>query len=110
MGNRPREIKPRSRRWQLPQRWGRDAFAFFDPTGSGFSQRLDKATGKINDDYLYSVIIDRRRFSQINFEALETIDPIEAIEVFEMRRQMTSTGIFKSIEPFTPPPGFIEGP
>jgi Protein of unknown function (DUF4236) len=77
---------------------------------SGYSQRLDKATGKVDDDYLYSVVIDRQRFSQINFEALETIDPIGAIEVFELRRQMTSTGIFKAIEPFTPLPGFIEGP
>jgi len=77
---------------------------------SGYSQRLDKATGKVNDDYLYSVVIDRQRFSHINFEALETIDPIEALEVFELRRHMTATGIFKAIEPFTPPPGVIEGP
>jgi hypothetical protein len=76
---------------------------------SGYSQRLDKATGRIKDDYLYSVRIDRQQFSQTNFEALENIDPIEAIEMFELRRQMISTGIFKAIEPFTPPPGFIEG-
>jgi hypothetical protein len=76
---------------------------------SGYSQRLNKATGRIKDDYLYSIMIDRQRFSQMNFEALENINPIEAIEVFEVRRQMTSTGIFKGIEPFTPPPGFIEG-
>jgi hypothetical protein len=56
------------------------------------------------------IAIDRQRFSQINFEALENINLMEAIEVFELRRQMTATGIFKAIEPFTPLPGFIEGP
>jgi hypothetical protein len=76
---------------------------------SGYSQRLNKATGKICDDYFYSVIIDRKRFSQMNFEVLGNIDPMEAIGVFELRRQITSTGIFKAIEPFTPPPGLIEG-
>jgi hypothetical protein len=55
------------------------------------------------------IAIDRQRFSQINFEALENINLMEAIEVFELRRQMTATGIFKAIEPFTPLPGFIEG-
>ncbi len=32
---------------------------------SGYSQRLDKATGKINDDYLYSFKITREGFSEI---------------------------------------------
>jgi hypothetical protein len=32
MGHRRKEIKTRSRRWRVHQRWGRDAFGLFDPT------------------------------------------------------------------------------
>lgn len=67
---------------------------------SGYSQRLDKATGKINDDYLFSFKVDRERFSNIDFLALDRVDPIESLAIYEHRRKMTSTGIFKIIEPY----------
>ena len=67
---------------------------------SGYSQRLDKATGKTNDDYLFSYKIDRDGFSRIDFNALDKVDPIEALNTFEHRKKMTTTGIFKEVDPF----------
>lgn len=67
---------------------------------SGYSQRLDKSTGNVRDEYLYSVIIDRNTFSNTNFDALELIDPVSFLERGKLRRNMTATGIFRSITPF----------
>ena len=67
---------------------------------SGYSQRPDQTTGKINDEYLYSYKVDRDRFTKIDFSVLERVDPKIAMDVFENRKRMTATGIFKAIEPF----------
>lgn len=67
---------------------------------SGYSQRLSSADGQINDEYLYSVKIDRAGWENINLEHVEHLDPIEVIGSFDIRRKMTKTGIFKPIEPF----------
>ena len=69
---------------------------------SGFSQRLNKATGVIDDDYLYSVAFTRVGLERIDFKALEAVDPIEAMAAFEHRRKMTATGVIKAIQPFSP--------
>ncbi len=69
---------------------------------SGYSQRLDSATGHINDDYLLSVAIDKARFAELNFEQLEQVDPIAALERFNLRREMTKTGIFRPVVPIDP--------
>ena len=68
---------------------------------SGYSQRLDKATGKINDDYLFSYKINRETFEEIDFDSLELVDPIESLDRFEHRKKMTATGIFKAIKPYS---------
>lgn len=69
---------------------------------SGYSQRLDTATGHTNDDYLVSVAIDKSKFAELNFAQLDCIDPIAAIEQFSLIRNMTKTGIFRPIVPITP--------
>lgn len=69
-------------------------------TLSGFSQRNDPATGQARDDYLYSVSVDRDDWERIDFELLPMVDVVESLAQFELRRQMTKTGIFKPIEPF----------
>lgn len=66
---------------------------------SGYTQRIDKATGVENDDYVLSAVIDRERFSRIDFEALERVDPCDAIGAFEPRRQMLKSGLMKAIKP-----------
>lgn len=70
---------------------------------SGYSQRLDKATGHINDEYLLSLQVTRDQWRKISFDTLEFIDPVRALEEFDLRRSMTKTGVFKSIEPFDKP-------
>lgn len=67
---------------------------------SGFSQRLDSSTGKVNDDYLLSVRVERDQYSKIDFGSLDKVNPIDAIGAFEIRRKLTSTGVFKAIDPF----------
>lgn len=69
---------------------------------SGFSQRPDKATGRISDEYLYSVRVSRRLWSAIDFSNLKELDVVEALTRFEIRRTMTKTGSFKPIAPFAP--------
>lgn len=69
---------------------------------SGYSQRLDKSTGHINDDYLYSVQFTRDRLERLNYDDLASVDPVSAIEAFEHHRQMTATGMFKPISPYAP--------
>ena len=66
---------------------------------SGYSQRLDSATGKTKEDYLYSVRVDRYQWNKINFAMLNQIDPSEALAAFDLQRNMTATGIFKPITP-----------
>ena len=69
---------------------------------SGFSQRLDEAVGIERDEYLISALIDRPRFAEIDFGALDRVDPIAAVERFDPVRDMTKTGIFRPIEPLSP--------
>jgi hypothetical protein len=68
---------------------------------SGYSQFPDPTTGNLKEDYLYSVRVKRDVWSKINFDNLDNIDPIEALGAFEIRRDMSKTGVFKAIEPLT---------
>ncbi|MBE7459629.1 MAG: DUF4236 domain-containing protein [Zoogloeaceae bacterium] len=67
---------------------------------SAYSQRPDRATGKVGDEYLYSVRIPRDKWRSIDFGNLANLDPIEALSRFDLRREMSKTGVFKPIEPF----------
>lgn len=55
---------------------------------SGYSQRLNPATGHVEDEYLISAKVERTAFEQINFDNLEEVDPIMAMERFELVRGM----------------------
>lgn len=68
---------------------------------SGFTQMTNRATGRIEDRYLYSVNAKREAWRQIHFSNLEAVDPVEALAAFALRRDMTKTGIFRSIEPWS---------
>ncbi|MFO0115756.1 MAG: hypothetical protein ACK53F_12305 [Betaproteobacteria bacterium] len=67
---------------------------------SAYSQRDDVGTGSKRDEYLYSAKFDRASWLRINFEKLEAIDVTEAFSRFELRREMSKTGVFKAIVPF----------
>lgn len=47
---------------------------------SGYTQRLNKKIGNIEDDYVYSIYFERDTFEKIN---IKNIYPIEAVENFE---------------------------
>lgn len=70
---------------------------------SGYSQRLDPATGVVKDDYLLSVDFDRTGFARIDFNALERVDPVAAIAAFVHRRRLLRRDGFRTIEPFGMP-------
>ncbi len=67
---------------------------------SGYTQRPDKATGEVRDQYVYSVRVSRRNWAGINFANLKDVDPTEALGRFDIRRDMSKTGLFKEIAPF----------
>lgn len=69
---------------------------------SGYSQRPNKATGHIGDEYLLSVRVKRIAWSELAFDNLASIDATESLARFELRRSMSKTGIFKPIEPYSP--------
>ncbi|MDP3596771.1 MAG: hypothetical protein Q8S75_07260 [Nitrospirota bacterium] len=68
---------------------------------SGYSQRPNKTTGEISDEYLYSVRVTREAWSKINFGNLSAIEVTESLGQFELRRDMSKNGRFTAIEPFS---------
>lgn len=69
-------------------------------SASGYSQRPDRATGQIIDEYLISARVRRTVWEEIDFLNLESLDLALAFERFELRRKMTKTGVFTAVEPF----------
>jgi len=66
---------------------------------SAYSQRPNRTTGYLEDDYLLSVRVKRTEWARINFGNLDQLDVVEALPQFELRRQMSKAGIFKGVEP-----------
>ncbi|MDP1769709.1 MAG: DUF4236 domain-containing protein [Nitrospirota bacterium] len=67
---------------------------------SGHSQRSNKVTGMITDEYLYSVKVSREQWSKLNFGNLAVLDVTESLSQFDLRRDMSKSGRFTAIEPF----------
>ena len=84
--------------WQMPMRFA-CAPSVETVVLSGFTQITNAATGRVEDHYLYSVKVSRDAWGAIHFGNLEAVDPVEALAVFDLRRDMTKTGIFRAIEP-----------
>lgn len=72
-------------------------------TASGFSQRPDQTTEQVVDEYLVSVQVPRSAWLALNFSEISQIDVAACLGSFDIRRDMTSTGVFRPIEPFPPP-------
>ena len=68
-------------------------------TGLSSRQRLDKATGFEADTYLLQAQVSREQWQQLNLRSAQQIDPIAALALFQLNRDMTKTGIFKPIQP-----------
>ena len=75
---------------------------------SGFTQRVNRATGEEGDDYVYTVFFDKESFSRL---IIENIDPLLAMREFPCRIKVSATGILSSIVPFPVPEeeGFVRG-
>jgi hypothetical protein len=57
-------------------------------------------TGYVEDEYLYSVKVERGKWQEINFSNLEAVDVAGCFEQFDLRRKATKSGILSPIEPF----------
>ncbi|WP_299314056.1 DUF4236 domain-containing protein [uncultured Halomonas sp.] len=66
---------------------------------SAYRPDLDAGTGQPTESYLYSVLVTKLQWREINFQALADIEPPATLERFELQRKMTKTGVFKPIEP-----------
>lgn len=64
---------------------------------SGYTQRIEKKTGQMSDDYVFSIKIDRTTAERINFQM---IDPIESFKLFEHRLSLKANCEMKTIIPF----------
>lgn len=76
------------------------ALPFVTITISGFTQRISKQTGHLEDEYILSARINRNDFERLNFYSLEDVDPIEALSLFDLRREMSASYLFRTIIPF----------
>jgi hypothetical protein len=68
---------------------------------SGYSQRLNRRTGQVGNEYLYSIKVQRNIWENINFARLESLDVVDCFEMFDIRRTISKAGIISPIEPFT---------
>ncbi len=64
---------------------------------SGYTQRMNKANGILEDQYIYSLKLNRDKFPTLTFE---NIDAIEAFSNFENLRSMSASYDFKTITPW----------
>ncbi|MCB9085235.1 MAG: DUF4236 domain-containing protein [Bdellovibrionaceae bacterium] len=65
---------------------------------SAYTQRISKKSGNIEDEYIYSVQFDKRRFEKLN---LKNIDPTESVKQFPIEMNLNRSFEFKPIEPFS---------
>lgn len=66
-------------------------------TVSGYTQRLSKKSGNIEDTYVYSIIFDRSTFRRLNFK---NIDPVQAFNNFSHVIDLTKKFELKEIVPY----------
>lgn len=68
-------------------------------TVSGFTQRIDPATGAERDVHVISVRIARTEWGAIDFDALGLVEPEQALERFRLRWKPTRNATLSEIEP-----------
>lgn len=66
---------------------------------SGYTQVDNKSTGHLDDQYIYSLKVDKETFYNLN---ITNVHPIHAFENFEPIINATKTYIFKEIKPYEP--------
>ncbi len=68
-------------------------------TCSGYTQRKEGTNTKIQDVYILSVSVLKTDWKEIDFKHIDQADPVALVEQTELRRKMTTTGVFKKIVP-----------
>ncbi|MCH8530322.1 MAG: DUF4236 domain-containing protein [Saccharospirillum sp.] len=68
---------------------------------SAYRTGVDTATAQDTDEYILSAIVKRSTWQKIDFNRIARIDPVEAMKEHDLIRNMTKTGIFKPIKPYT---------
>jgi hypothetical protein len=68
---------------------------------SAYSQRISEATGRLEDDYLLAARISRSDWDTINFTSISQIDPVRALERFDLRRELKARGQLGSIQNYS---------
>lgn len=68
-------------------------------TASGFVQRTNPATAKIDDVYIISCRVERSQWDEIDFEQLNEIDPVSALARFKLVKLSERNGRLKAIQP-----------
>ncbi|MGH4036573.1 MAG: DUF4236 domain-containing protein [Sphaerochaeta sp.] len=64
---------------------------------SGFTQRVNKASGNIEDEYVYSVRYEKEKFYRLN---VDNIEPELTLKSFSHRMKTTAQNDLRVIEPF----------
>ena len=65
---------------------------------AGYTQRACAATGRIEDEYVISVRVDRQGWSRIDFTNLAAVDPIAALSRFSRRCSIDGRGHMRAID------------
>lgn len=65
---------------------------------AGYTQRPSAATGRIEDEYVLAVRVDRQGWSKIDFTNLAAVDPVAALERFSRRCSIDGRGHMRAID------------
>jgi hypothetical protein len=66
---------------------------------SGYSQRPDPATGRVNDEYLLSVRVTRSQWRKLDFRNLAAVDVVEALGAMGAVRSIQRSGKLLAVQP-----------
>lgn len=64
---------------------------------AGYTQRLSSATGRVEDEYVLAVTIDRDGWSRIDLSRTDAIDPVAALSRFNCQSAIDAKGHMRAI-------------
>jgi hypothetical protein len=67
---------------------------------SGYVQRPDPATGRIEEPYILSVVVNRTHWETLDFSRLDHIDPVAALNSFGAIVSLDRSSRFREIQAF----------
>ncbi|MCU9528036.1 DUF4236 domain-containing protein [Pseudomonas mosselii] len=67
---------------------------------SGYVQRNDPATGRLEEPYILSVVVRREEWDLLDFARIEHIDPVGALNSWGARVDLDRAARFREIQPF----------